>query len=102
MDLAELAKDHPKVQIRMRSVDKDGNVSDMVSVEVVNKAREYDLQVKRNMYGDTEATFRCPKDREGLAAVLKSVIKYGKEKGLIEAERVEEIHSTLSELITED
>jgi hypothetical protein len=102
LDLAKLLKDQPQVQVKIRALDRDGNASDMVSVELVNKAKEYDLQVKKNIFGDTEATFRCPKDREGLLAVLKSVVNYGTMKNLISVNNAENIRTTLTKLISEE
>ena len=102
LDLAKLLKDQPKVQVKIRALDQDGNASEMVSVELVNKAKEYDIQVKKNMYGDTEATFRCPTDRDGLLAVLKSVVNYGAKKNLISGSNAESMRSTLSKLISEE
>jgi hypothetical protein len=102
LDLAKLLVDQPKVQVRICALDKDGNASDLVSVDLVNKAKEYDLQVKKNMFGDTEATFRCPKDREGLLAVLKSVVSYGTKRDLITASNAEKLRTALTALINEE
>jgi hypothetical protein len=102
LDLAKLLKDQPKVQVKMRALDQDGNASELVSVELVNKAKEYDLQVEKNMYGDTEATFRCPKDKDGLLAVLKSMVDYGAKRKLISVNSAENIRTTLTKLITEE
>ncbi|MGA7878291.1 MAG: hypothetical protein WCA08_21705, partial [Desulfoferrobacter sp.] len=102
MDIATLVKDHAKVEVKFRSIDAQGNYSDVVRVELVNKAKEYDLQVKKNLYGDTEATFRCPKDKDGFKAVLKSVVQYGAQRKLIDKETAEKVKTTLDDLMTKE
>ena len=98
MNLSELLKGRPSVKIRIRAVDSEGNFSDDVNVELVSKERKYDLQIQSNMFGDQEATFKCPKDRMGLVAVLKSVIRYGVRTNLLSASEAQELEALLSDL----
>lgn len=102
LDLVELLKGRPKLQVKIRAVDRDGNASGLVNIELVNKDREYELQVKKNMFGDTEATFRCPNDKDGLLAVLKSVVNYGVKKKLISGDSAENLRVTLEKLIKDE
>jgi len=102
LNLGELLKGKPKLQVKIRAVDQDGNASGLVNIELVNKDREYELQVKKNMFGDTEATFRCPDDKEGLLAVLRSVVNYGVKKKLISGDNAENLRETLAKLIKDE
>jgi len=97
-DLVSLLKDQPNVKTKMRAEDQDGNVSDVVSVELISKERKYEVQVEKDLFGIKEATFKCPDDAEGLVAVLKSVISYGVKNRLLSKDRAKEIESLLSDL----
>lgn len=98
LNLSELLKGRPSVKIRIRAVDSEGNFSDDVNVELVSKERKYDLQIQPNLFGDQEATFKCPTDRMGLVAVLKSVIRYGVRTNLLSASEAQELEALLSDL----
>jgi len=97
-DLVSLLKDRPNVKIKMRAVDKDGNTSDVVSVELVSKERKYDIQVDSDLFGEKEATFKCPSDTEGLVAVLRSVLNYGLKRKLLNKDKAQKIEGLLGEL----
>jgi hypothetical protein len=98
LDLVGLLKGRPNVKIKMRAVDQDGNASDVVSVELVSKERKYEIQVESDIFGEKEATFKCPDDTEGLVAVLKSVISYGVKKNLLSASKAQELEALLSDI----
>ncbi|MDA2928387.1 hypothetical protein MYX84_00315 [Acidobacteria bacterium AH-259-O06] len=98
LDLISLLEDRPNVKIKMRAVDQDGNASDLVSVELVSKERKYEIQVDSKLFGEKEATFKCPDDTEGLVAVLKSVISYGVKRKLLSKGRAQKIETLLSDL----
>ena len=83
---------------QFNGVDQDGNASDPVSVELVSKERKYEIQVESDIFGEKEATFKCPDDTEGLVAVLKSVISYGMKKKLINTDRAKKIEALLGDL----
>jgi len=93
LDLVALLKDQPNVKVKLRAVDQDGNVSDVVNIELVSKARKYDFQLKPDLFGE-EVTFKKPDDEEGFFAVLKSLIRYGCGKDFLSkdnAQRIEEL-----------
>jgi len=98
LDLVSLLKDRPKVEIKMRAVDQDGNASDVVSIELISKERKYELQIEKDLFGEKEATFRCPDDHEGLMAVLKSVINYGLKKNLLSSDKAQKLEALLRDL----
>lgn len=97
-DLVSLLRDRPNVKIQMRAVDQDGNASDAVSVELVSKERKYDIQVVSDIFGEKEATFKCPNDTEGLVAVLRSVLNYGVKRKLLNNDKAKKIEALLGEL----
>jgi len=86
------------VKIKMRAVDQNGNVSDIVSVELVSKERKYEIQVESDIFGEKEATFKCPDNTEGLVAVLKSVVRYGVKKKLLSKDWAQKLETLLSDL----
>ena len=96
--LVSLLKDRPNVKIKMRAVDQDGNASEVVSVELVSKERKYDIQVDADIFGEKEATFKCPNDTEGLVAVLRSVLNYGVNRKLLNKDKAQKIEVLLGEL----
>jgi len=98
LDLVSLLKGRPNVKIKMRAVDRDGNVSDPVSIELVSKERKYEIQVESDIFGEKEATFKCPDDTEGLVAVLKSVISYGVKRNLLSTDMAKKLEALLSDV----
>jgi hypothetical protein len=97
-DLASLLKERPNVKIKMRAVDQDGNASDVVSVELVSRERKYDIQVESDIFGDKEATFKCPNDTEGLVAVLRSVLNFGVKRKLLNKDKAQKLNDELGRL----
>ncbi|MFC1636550.1 hypothetical protein ACFL5Z_17095, partial [Planctomycetota bacterium] len=99
IDLADLLKGRPNVKIQIRAVDQDGNVSDPVSIELISKERKYEIQVDSDIFGEKEATFKCPDDTEGLLAVLKSIIGYGVKKNLLSTDAVKKLEALLDSIV---
>jgi len=97
LDLTAILKDRPNVKIKMRAIDQEGNASDPVSVELVSKERKYEIQVKPDLFGEREATFKCPEDTEGLVAVFKSIINYGLKKNLLDSEKAKKLEILLNQ-----
>ena len=97
IDLASLLKDLPNVKIKMRAVDRGGNVSDPVSIELVSEERKYEVRETPSLVGK-ELTVKYPNDTEGLMAILKSVISYGVKKKLLSKDRAQKIETLLSDL----
>jgi hypothetical protein len=102
VNLAELLKGQPNVKIKIRAIDQDGNFSDAVDVELVSKERKFEIQIKKEIIGDPEATFKCPKDKEELIAVLKSVIDYGIQNKLVNETTAQQFKEALSDLIKDE
>ncbi len=95
---ADLLKNQPNIKIKLRAVDPEGNFSDEVNLELISKERKYEI-LENALIG--EATFKCPDDTEGLVAVLKSVIKYGVRKKILNTERAQKIEAHLNDLTKE-
>lgn len=91
-DLAALVADSPSVKVKIRSVDNEGNYSDALEVELINKQRKYDLKIVGDMYG-AEAAFKCPDDFDGFLSVLRSLIKYAIDKSFVTEEAIETIEA---------
>lgn len=93
LDLSTLLSEQPSVKVKLRAVDNDGNYSDSVEVELIDKQHKYDLKIVEEMFG-TEATFIFPEDVEGLITVLRSILERANENGIVgsdTADAVEEI-----------
>ncbi|MEK6654322.1 MAG: hypothetical protein AABY92_04105, partial [Thermodesulfobacteriota bacterium] len=86
MNLADLVKDRANVVVKMRALDEHGNASDVVAVEIVNKAKKYEIAVDRDLFGNKKASFKFPESLPGLIAVLISLLKQGVAQGLLSKE----------------
>jgi hypothetical protein len=98
LDLAILVKDRPNVKVTMRAIDKDGNYSDPVNIELINKAKKYEVQLDNKMFGGKSATFKWPDDVGGLAAVLKSIIKIGVTNKLLSDDKAKKFETLITDL----
>ncbi len=67
----------------------------MISV----KWLKYEIQVKSDLFEEEEAIFKCPNDKNGLLAVLKSVIKYGVKKEILSESLGKAINVAIDKLI---
>jgi hypothetical protein len=101
IDLSELLKNRSSVKICIRAVDGEGNFSDAAELELVSKERKYEIQVESDIFGEKEATFKCPDDTEGLVAVLKSVISYGVKRKLLSKDKAQKLETLLRDLTME-
>jgi hypothetical protein len=54
--------------------------------------------VESDLFGEKEATFKCPNDTEGLVAVLRSVLNYGMKQKLLNKDKAQKIEALLGEL----
>jgi hypothetical protein len=67
---------------------------------VTNKARKHEIQLNKDnsLYNENEAYFTFPEDRQGLVAVIKSLLLRGKERGLLSSEDTTRVEQALDEL----
>jgi hypothetical protein len=102
LDLVPLLDDRRDVTVTMRAVDPEGNMSDAVRVQLVNLKRKYGIEVESDLFGEKEASFKCPDDKQGFVAVLKSVIKFGVDRDLLSPQRAEKFETLLNELAADE
>ena len=100
MNLADLVKDRANVVVKMRALDEHGNASDMVAVEIVNKAKKYEIAVDRDLFGNKKASFKVPDSLPGFVAVLKSLLKQGVAQGLLSKEAGAEMEKAIRQHLT--
>jgi hypothetical protein len=101
LDLAELVKVKSDVIVKMRALDENGFASDIVTVEVINKAKKYEVAVDQDLFGSMKASFKFPENLQGFSAVLKSLVKQGVMRGLVKKETGEKLERTIHELLAE-
>lgn len=92
VDLVKLLDTKSSAKITIRAVDNDGNYSEPVKVELIDKKHKYEFKFTNDMYA-AEASFKCPDDVDGFIAVLNSLLKYATDKGLIKAGDIEAIEA---------
>ena len=92
LDLAAVLTDSPNVKVKIRAVDNEGNYSDPIDVELIDRQHKYDLKITKDMYG-AEATFKCPDDLEGFVAVLRSLLNWAIGESLVTAEVADRVES---------
>jgi hypothetical protein len=95
MNLAALVKNRASVVVKMRALDEHGNASNMVAVEIVNKAKKYEINEKRDLFGNKEASFKVPDSLPGFIAVLKSLLRQGVQQGLFTKEAATELEKAI-------
>jgi hypothetical protein len=100
MDLAYLVKDKAGVIVKMRALDEHGNASDVVTVEVINKAKKYEVAVDQDLFGK-KGSFKFPDNVQGLIAVMKSLIKQGVAQSLLTKETGEKLEKAIHQLLGE-
>ena len=98
INLAEELGDKPSVTISMRSLDSEGNASEMVTIELVNKSKEYEVQIDKDLFGK-KGSFKFPENAQGLRAVIKSLLQHGIRRGFVEKEKATQIYSVIKELL---
>lgn len=96
--LREVFADKAITQVRMRAVDGSGNYSELVSFAVVNKDKEYRLEVHNDNLYDKKGTFKIPNKKEQLQTVLASIIDRALEDKVISNSQAEKLKNTIVEL----
>lgn len=97
-NLAEELGDRPSVTISMRSLDANGSASDLVTVELVNKAKEYEVQIDKDLFGE-KGSFKFPEDTRGLISIIRSLLQHGIKRGFLKREEAEKVKSVVNEVL---
>ena len=77
------------MRILARAMDDEGNVSDLLTVKLMNKAKEYKITVKKDDLYVREAFFKYPESLEDLITVIKSLIASARMDKLLTKSQVE-------------
>ena len=99
LNLTTLLKNLPKVTVNMRTVDVEGNRSDMVTIQVLSYERKYEVQVKTDFVGEEEAVVKWPSDIQGLEAVLISLMNQSKRRGLLSEEKAHAARQAITDAL---
>jgi hypothetical protein len=97
LNLAELLGDNPSTTIYIRSRDTEGNLSDPVRVELVNKTREYEIQIEKDLFKD-KGVFKFPEDTQGVVTVISSLLKHGVKRKVLNQEEMDKVVAAVQEL----
>jgi len=101
MDLAYLVKGKSSVIVKMRALDDEGNASDVLTVEVVNKEKKYEIEIEKDLFGNMKATFKFPDNIQGLAVVVKSLLKQSAARGILTKEAGGKLEAAIQELFSQ-
>jgi hypothetical protein len=99
LNVSSLLKGKPMVRIQVRAIDSEGNYSDPVSLHVINEDRKHDIQVKEDngLFHNKEAVFTVPENLTGLLSVITSILRYGKEHGILSPEQAAHIEKAIND-----
>ena len=101
MNLADLVKGKTSVVVKMRAMDGEGNASDVLTVEIVNKEKKYEIGIEQDLFGNMKATFKFPDNIQGLAVVVKSLLKQSAARGILTKEAGKKLEAAIQELFDE-
>ena len=99
--LNDILGDKNKVTVEMRSVDLEGNTSELVKFELANKQKEYNLEIKKGVFGGREASFKFPEDISGINTVLQSFFKYCVKYKIIDDSKEKSLNEELRKILLE-
>ena len=101
LDLVEVLGTNPSVVIKMRSVDPEGNTSDLVSVELISKARKYEIKEEKDLFGKSKGSFIMPEDINGLVSVITSLLQYASDEGFVDKKKAKTVEDAARKLLDE-
>ena len=70
-------------EIKVPLVDENGNFSDVKKVELVNKSKEFEIDLSKDLFENETGKFRFPKNKSGLAAVIRSLLSHAVKRKII-------------------
>jgi len=101
LDLASVLGTNPSVIVKMRSVDPEGNTSDLVSVEVISKVRKYEIKEEKDLFGKVKGSFILPEDANGLVSVIISLLQYACDGGFVDKKKAKTVEDAARKLLDE-
>lgn len=96
--LCDVFADKSGVQIKARGVDESGNYSDLLTCYVVNKKKEYELNVGNDDLFTKKGTFKIPDSLAALKAVLGSTVDQALKDGVITSDQARQLKQFFKEL----
>ena len=98
LNLTELLGNKTTLKLGIRAIDGEGNASDLVMVELINKERKQQIQLEKDFFGD-KASFVFPQNSEEFIAVVASLVQRSIEKGVVTKEQGKEIETAVRNLL---
>jgi hypothetical protein len=96
--LREVFADKSGVQIKARGVDESGNYSDLLTCYVVNKEKEFKVDVSSDDLFSKKGTFKIPDSLAALKAVLGSTVDLAVQDGVITSDQARKLKQSFKEL----
>ena len=98
LNLTELLGGKATLKVGLRAIDSEGNASDLVLLELVNKEQKHQIQLEKELFGD-KASFVFPETGEEFVAVVNSLLKRSVEKNVITRNQAKEIEDFVRALV---
>ncbi|NQT60364.1 MAG: hypothetical protein HQ557_15395 [Bacteroidetes bacterium] len=102
IDLVKLLKNQPNIKINLRSFDNEGNYSEAVLVELINKEHKFDPRIDNDLFGNQELIIKCPEDLSSFKSVLKSIIRFGVKKQFVNKKDFQEVIKLVDNTLQEN
>ncbi len=90
--------DKPGMTFCVRAMDDEGNLSELLKIGLINKAKEYEISVKQHDLYLAEASFKYPETLDDLIIVMKSLANSALDKKLLTEKQTAWLHQCLDDL----
>jgi hypothetical protein len=102
IEIVKLLENQPNVKITLRAFDIEGNYSEPVLVELINKEHKFDPIIDIDLFGNQELTIKCPEDLSGFKSVLKSIIRFGLKNHFVNKEDLQDVIKLVNDTLQEN
>ena len=96
--LSDVFEDKSALQINARGIDESGNYSALVTCSVVNKQKEYQVNVGSDDLFSKKGTFKIPDSLEALKTVLSSTVEQALKDSVINDVQAQKLKIAFDEL----
>ena len=96
--LSDVFADKSAVQIQVRGIDESGNYSNLLTCSVVNKQKEYQVNVGSDDLFTKKGTFKIPDSLEALKTVLSSTVEQALKDSVINDVQAQKLKEAFDEL----